>query len=317
MLQLISRQLPKDIHPASWWILGFAIAAAATVSRNLLTLGLLCAAAITIMALARTNTSGSTPALKFYILLSLAVLVSRLIFRILFNVSAPEEGNTALFLPDLELNLGFGDPVSFLGNVSFVSLYAALFEGLRLSAIILGVGVAVTLSSPRKLLKSVPAALYEIATSVSMAVNLAPQIIKSAQRVRVAQKLRGRNKKLGLLVGTIIPVLEDALDRSQLLAASMSARGFGHQSGSSSRVFTGSLSLAALLLFLMGTYLSTTQGLSNLYLSAIGACCALASLFLASRKSIRTKFRKTRLNFRDAILFLLAIAIFITSGLVG
>ena len=316
MQKVINAKRHLEFHPASWWIFGIAIASSASLSRDLIILGSLCFISILILAQKPGMPNTASPTLKFYLLVSAAVITSRVIFRIVFNLSDPSQDEIALYLPKVEINLGFGDPVELLGAISSNSLSAAFLEGIRLAAIILGIGISVTFANPRKLLRSTPAVLYEIATSVAMAVNLAPQIIKSTQRIRAAQKLRGRSKRLGLLVGTLIPVLEDALDKSQLLAASMSSRGFGKQSNSSKRILTGTLSLFALMFFSIGTYLGTTQGVSNFYLSTVGAGFALASLWLASTNSKRTNLITNRFRPRDALLLLpsLAIAVFSISS---
>lgn len=316
MSKVINPKWHQEFHPASWWIFGIAIALAAALSRDLIILGTLCFISIVILALKPGRPHSATPTLKFYLLVSVAVILSRVIFRIVFNLSDPSQEEIAMHLPKVEIYLGFGDPVELLGSISRNSLSAALIEGLRLAAIILGIGISVTFANPRKLLRSTPAVLYEIATSVAMAVNLAPQIIKSMQRIRAAQKLRGRSKRLGLLVGTLIPVLEDAMEKSQLLAASMSSRGFGKQSNSSKRILTGALSLFAVLFFSLGTYLGTTQGVSNFYLSTVGAGFAFASLWLASTNSKRTNLTSNKFEPRDALLLLpsLAMAVFSISS---
>ncbi|MFM1984119.1 MAG: hypothetical protein RL723_554 [Actinomycetota bacterium] len=313
MSKIINAKWHLGFHPASWWIFGIAMASAAALSRDLIILGSLCFISIVILALKKERTQAASPTLKFYLLVSVAVIISRVIFRIVFNLSDPRQDEIALFLPKVEINLGFGDPVELLGDISSNSLSAAFLDGIRLAAIILGIGISVTFANPRKLLRSTPAVLYEIATSVAIAINLAPQMIKSTQRIRAAQKLRGRSKRIGLLVGTLIPVLEDALDKSQLLAASMSSRGFGRQSNSSKRVLTGVLSLLAVLFFSIGTYLGTTQGVSNFYLSTVGAGFALASLWLASTNSKRTNLITNSFEPRDAILLLPSIAIAVFS----
>lgn len=316
MSKVINPKWHLEFHPASWWIFGIAIALAAALSRDLIILGTLCFTSFLILALKPGRGHAPSPTLKFYILVSVAVIISRIMFRIVFNLSDPSQEEIAIHLPKVEIYLGFGDPVELLGSISRNSLSAALIEGLRLAAIILGIGISVTFANPRKLLRSTPAVLYEIATSVAMAVNLAPQVIKSLQRIRAAQKLRGRSKRLGLLVGTLIPVLEDAIEKSQLLAASMSSRGFGKQSNSSKRILTGALSLFAVLFFSLGTYLGTTQGVSNFYLSTVGAGFALASLWLASTNSKRTNLISNRFEPRDALLLLpsLAMAVFSISS---
>ena len=108
------------------------------------------------------------------------------------------------------------------------SLLAGLYDGMRLAAVIICVGAANSLANPRRLLASLPSALYEVGTAVVIALSLFPQLAESVQRVRRARRLRGDpGRGIGALRRIVVPVLEDALERSLSLAASMDARGYG------------------------------------------------------------------------------------------
>ena len=55
-----------------------------------------------------------------------------------------------------------------------------------------------------------------------------PQFADSVRRVRAAQTLRGgETGRVGRLRRLLVPVLEDALERSLALAAGMDTRGYG------------------------------------------------------------------------------------------
>ena len=82
------------------------------------------------------------------------------------------------------------------------------------------------------MLASVPPALYEIGTALVVAVTVFPQLAESARRVRAAQALRGgATSGVGRLQRFLVPVLEDALERSLSLAAGMDTRGYGRAGG--------------------------------------------------------------------------------------
>ena len=97
-------------------------------------------------------------------------------------------------------------------------------------------GAANALANPKRALRVLPGALYELGVAVVVSLSVAPQLVESVQRVRRARKLRG-----GTAVGRhalrsiAIPVLEDALERSLRLAAAMDSRGYGRTAGVSSR----------------------------------------------------------------------------------
>ena len=84
--------------------------------------------------------------------------------------------------------------VQLLGPVTVESLLAGLYDGLRLATIIICVGAANSLANPKRLLKSVPPALYEIGTALVVAVTIFPQLADSVRRVRAAQSLRGGDR---------------------------------------------------------------------------------------------------------------------------
>jgi len=299
----------SKLHPGSWWILGLSFAVLAGLTTNLLALTLLAAAAVGAI-LAFREVAPWSQSLKFYLLLALFILVTRLLFRVVFNVP-DAAAQTAIALPALEFNLGFGNPVSFLGDVSFASLHGAIVDGMRLAAIILSLGMANSLANPRKLLKSTPGALFEIATAVSVAINLAPQLIESLQRVRRAESLRGRSRKLGAMAGIVIPVLEDTIDKSLSLAASMDARGFGRRADQSAArlLVSRAVSLGAVCAIAIGAYLllATVQtALLGLSLIGLGLIGIVATLRLSSAAHLRTRYRKQSLGLSDAVILALA-----------
>ncbi len=124
--------------------------------------------------------------------------------------------------------------VRLLGPITSEALLAGLYDGLRLATIILCVGAANSVANPKRLLASVPPALYEIGTALVVAVTIFPQLADSARRVHAAQALRGgATSGVGRLRRFLVPVLEDALERSLALAAGMDTRGYGRSGGAS------------------------------------------------------------------------------------
>ena len=301
-------------HPSSWWFLGGALAILAGSATNFVTPLVISAVSITLILLFRENATWAK-SLGFYLYLASLVVAIRLLFRILFSYSEAQN-DVALSLPRFRLNLGFTQ-IDFLGNVSWLSLSGALTDGLRLAAIILAVALATTLANPRKLLKSAPGALYEIATSVSVAINLAPQLIESLNRVRRARGLRGKSKRTSRLAGIVIPVLEDTLDRSLLLAASMDARGFGRRGNQTTAelLFARTLGLVALLANLFGIF-TLLSGLGDwiaLLLISTGLIAGLASIRITSRRMVRTSLNKQHRGVGDYILLVLLAALLVAN----
>jgi hypothetical protein len=105
-----------------------------------------------------------------------------------------------------------------------------LSSGLQLAVILLCFGAANSLASPYRLLRSLPAVLYETGVAVTVALSFTPELVQSIGIVRQARRLRGiPTKGLRGMRGVAVPVLESALDRSLQLATSMDARGYGRR----------------------------------------------------------------------------------------
>jgi energy-coupling factor transport system permease protein len=302
----IRGSLKSDIfHPVTWWTLGLLFSAAAILAKQALPLIVLATSAVLLSMIFGVRWFQS---MRFYFILAGLIFLTRLIFRIIFSFGDGGGVSTEsflAFLPKVEIDLGFGGDIALLGPISQAGFEHALLDGLRLATIILSIGMATTLCHPRRLLKFTPSALYEIAAAVSMAINLAPQLVTSIQRVRQARELRGRSGSLSAMTSIVIPVLEDTIEASMNLAESMSSRGFG-RTGPMTRIerrLARFSSLAAVSLIIIGTYLALTVGLTNA-LSAtsivLGLAFSFLTLKLASAKKLRTSHSIQKLQLVDA-----------------
>lgn len=286
----------NTLHPITWWIVGLSLSLSATMTLNLATLVFIC----TIGLLPLLGGKPIFDRMRLYLLVALVIAASRIIFRMIFNPGT-NAGNVLFYFPKLELDLGFGSVIGILGNFTTTALTQSLVEGLRLSAIVLGIGFAAGMANPRQLLKSTPAALYEISTAVSMALNLAPQLIKSSERVRLARKLRGRSNKLGAMAGIVIPVLEDSIDASLELAASMDARGFGRVTSKKVSLLVSVMILLAIALAGIGSYLLIAVGSSQIYFLVIAVLLSLGALIVGSLNNVKTQLIRNRFGRYDLV----------------
>ena len=73
------------------------------------------------------------------------------------------------------------------------SLLYAAYDALRLAAVLACLGAANALASPRRLLRYLPATLYDVGTAVVVGLTFAPQLLTDARDVRAARTLRGRD----------------------------------------------------------------------------------------------------------------------------
>ena len=148
-----------------------------------------------------------------------------------------------------------------------------------------------------------------------VAINVLPQLADSAARVRAAQQLRGgpegRFRRLRGVRRLLVPVLEDAFERSLALAAGMDARGYG-RSGTATpaqRRTTGALMIAGLLGVVVGVYAmldSTAPRLFALPMLALGTALALAGFASAGRRVERTRYRPDRWRAAEVVVALSA-----------
>lgn len=288
------------MNAPAWWLLGISFAVSAGTTHSIASLLVIICAVLLIAVLAREAAPWSQ-SLRFYMVTALAVVTIRVVFRIVFNFDT--SSNVALNLQSIDIALGDLGSVELFGRVSWDALTAALRDGLKMAAIVLSIGMANTLANPKRLLKNTPGALYEVASALVIAINMAPQLIASTQRVKQARLLRGRSGRQRLLSSLIIPVLEDTLERSLALAASMDARGFGRQ-GSLSKTqknaarFATLVSIAALG---VGSYLllATVDLAAALVAFAIGLLALMLSIKLTSLKHVKTSYRKDPWRFQD------------------
>lgn len=277
----------RRLHAGAWWLWAGGLGLAAAQTRHPLLLALIIAVASLMVA---THRSGIHWAggYRAYLLVALVVIAVRVAFRILLG---GDFGETAIFtlprvpLPQWAGGTGLGGPVTL------EEVLAGLYDGLRLAALVVCVGAANTLADPRRLLRSFPRSLGDIATALVVALSLAPQLIETVLRVRRARRLRGEPKRgpRGLR-SLLVPVLEDTLGRSLSLAASMDSRGYG-------RVGTmggsGWLARAGLLLTGVGMFwLLAVPTAPALPAAAIAAGMALIAAGLAQRRpGVTTRYR--------------------------
>ncbi len=286
----------RDLHPVAWWCWAVGLAVGASCTTNPFVLGLLVAVATTTVLACRGDQPWAR-SFRLYLWLAVIVLVVRVLFRIL--VGGNDAGHVLVALPELPLP-DWAAGISVLGPFSREELLAALYEGLRLATLLLAVGAANALANPKRLMRSLPPALYEIGTAMVVAITVIPQLADSARRVRAAQQLRGgeRGRVRGLR-RLLVPILEDAFERSLSLAAGMDARGYGRSGTASAgqRRSTGALMIVGLLGIVVGTYAfldSTAPRVLAWPMLVLGITAALAGFVLAGRRVQRTRYRPER-----------------------
>ena len=177
-------QLPRSLHPGAWWLWALGLATAASRTTNPLLLLLIVAVASLVVAARRPDAVWAL-GFRFYLYLGGVIVVMRVVFRVLFGSGTG--GHILVHLPQIPLP-HWAAGISLLGPVSAESVLGGLYDGLRLATMLVCLGAANSLANPKRLLKSVPSALYELGTAVVVALSVAPQLIESVIRVRRAEE---------------------------------------------------------------------------------------------------------------------------------
>ncbi|WP_367123514.1 CbiQ family ECF transporter T component [Streptomyces phytohabitans] len=290
------RALPRPLHPGAWWLWALGLAAAASRTANPVLLALLLAVTGLVVVRRRTDAPWAL-AFRMYLLLGAFIVGMRVVFRIVFGGGV---GDTVLVeLPEIPLPEAAAG-IRLLGPVAAEQLLGGLYDGLRLATMVVCVGAANALANPKRLLKALPGALHEVGTSVVVTLTVAPQLAESVQRVRRARRLRGgAGRGTGALRGVVIPVLEDAMNRSLSLAAAMASHGYGRTGHvpARTRLLTGTLVVSGLIGVCAGLY-GAMDAHSPAYLGTpmllAGLALAAGGFVLGGRRVRRSSYRPDR-----------------------
>lgn len=303
-------RIARDLHPVAWWCWAIGLAVGASSTTNPLLLGLLVAVAAVCVLACRSDQPWAR-SFRLYLWLAAIVVVVRVVLRVL--VGGNDAGHVLFALPEIPLP-DWAAGISLLGPFSREELLAAVYEGLRLATLLVAVGAANALANPKRLMKSLPPALYEIGTAMVVAITVLPQLADSARRVRAAQQLRGGGTtgpmaRIAGLRRLLVPVLEDALERSLALAAGMDARGYGRAGtlSAAQRRSTGALMVAGLLGLCVGVYAfldRTAPRVLAAPMLVLGTALAVAGFAVAGRRVRRTRYRPDRWRLPEVLVVL-------------
>lgn len=287
------RRARRNLHPLAWWMWALACSAAALRTTNPVLLGLVAAVAAWVVASRRTTAPWAG---SFGVALRLGafLVLFRVLLSMLFGLRMP--GTVLFTLPEANLP-EWAAGVSVGGPVTVELIVQSACEGLRLAAMIACVGAANSLASPYRLLRSMPAVLYEAGVAVTVGLAFAPQVAVQLRRMRDGRRLRGRRDgRLASVRGSAVPVLEGGLERAVALAASMDARGYGRRADVSvaTRRVTVLATLGGVLGIAVGMFAVLDAGMPRaLGMAVLAAASAsvVVGMSMAGRKAPRTRYR--------------------------
>ena len=289
-------RLPRSLHPLAWWAWALGLLVAASRTTNPVLLGMILGVLALVVA-ARRPEAAWAGAFSAALRLGLVVIIARTLMQVVLG--DPIGLHVAFTLPQVALP-EFMAGVRLGGLVTWESVLVGATEGLRLATMLVCVGAANSLTPPSRLLRSVPAALYEIGVAVVVALTFAPHLLADARRVSAARRLRGHDEgRISAFARSSGPVLDGGLERSIQLAAAMDSRGYGRagQVSDHERRTQAGLVLAGfvgVLLGLYGLFDSAAPRLLGWPMLALGAIVAVAGLRAAGRRSPRTAYRPDR-----------------------
>jgi energy-coupling factor transport system permease protein len=289
---------PRLLHPGAWWLWALGLATAAARTTNPLLLALIAAAAAVVVVERRVPGPWGRSYAAF---LKFGLLIVALRVLLELVIGAADTGAVLFTLPQAPLPEWMAG-VQFGGPVTVDGLLFAVYDGLRLAVMLACFGAANALVNPSRLLRIVPAALYEAGVAVVVCLTVAPILISDAGRIRAARRLRGRPTGGPRAWGQMaMPLFSGALDRSVALAASMDSRGYGRSAEVPwvARRINSALVVVGLLGVVVGLYGlldGSTPGVAGVAVIGwpmllLGAALALAGSMLAGRRVSRTRYR--------------------------
>lgn len=306
---------PRALHPLAWWgwAVGVAVAAGMTLNPVLLAIQV---AVVAVVVSARRSDSPWARAFKLYVALGVVIIVVRGVLHILVGF---KWGTIAVLpLPSVALP-DWAAGINLFGTVYLEGWLDALLRGAQLAVLVIAIGAANALANPKRLLRSLPNALHEVGTAVVVSVSVAPQLAESVQRVMRARLLRGDAERgLRAVPRVALPVLQDTLDRSLLLASAMESRGYGRPGAAGSgrrlesRAAVGSMTLLGLVGIAFGMYaiLDPRSGAGGLGVAALiaGVALTIAGLALGGRRVRVTRYRPDPWRAAETITVLAGVA---------
>jgi energy-coupling factor transport system permease protein len=216
----------------------------------------------------------------------------------LFNALTVHFGDTVLFrLPGWLPLLG--------GPVTLEAFVFGAQNGLVLTVIFAGFAVFNQVTPVRDLVGLTPRAFHEAGVVISIALTFVPQTIRSLNRIRQAQAVRGyRLRGLRDWPPIVVPLLISGLERSMGLAEAMVARGYGAVSDQAQPLRT-SAGLVLGLLTLLGGWLIflfwPAWREAGIGLMIGGGALIVGVVWLAGRSVRHTVYRPRRWTARDTL----------------
>ena len=206
------------------WAAGLAICAMRT--NNPFLLALIGVVACVVVS-ARRSSAPWSRSIAFFLRIGVLVIVIRVVIEILFGQRGVP--GHVLFTSRTCPLPSWAAAVSIGGAVTLESILTRSSSGLQIAVILLCFGAANSLASPYRLLRSLPAVLYETGVAVTVALSFTPELVQSIGIVRQARRLRGIPTKAGEACAASRSRSLRAHSIGRSSATIMDARGYGRR----------------------------------------------------------------------------------------
>lgn len=283
---------PRLLHPAAWW--GWALCVGVAASRTTNPWLLVLLGALLAWTVAERREPGTGRILVGFLIMGGVAIALRVVATALGG--ARFGTHLVAELPVVPLPAWLGG-LRLGGPIHAEPLLRALYDGAQLAVVLASVGAANALAGPRRLLRYVPATLYDVGTALVVGLTYAPRLVTEAQRLSRARRLRGhRGRGVRETGRLIVPVVSAALDGALALAASMECRGYGRNGSSRRRQLWASglamLGLGGVVVGVYGLLDGFTPVAVGLPMLVLGVAVAAATLWVGAGRDPRTRYRR-------------------------
>ena len=187
----MSATLPRALHPGAWWRWAIGLAAAASTTNNPLLL-LLVLAVVALVVARPPRRAPWARAFRLYLWLGLVVVVVRVVCTCSAGSSPARRARSTC--PRCRCRRGRPASGSAARSTSR-GCSPRLYDGLRLAAMLACVGAANALANPKRLLKAVPGALYEVGVAVVVVADARAAAGRERAAGAPARRLRGAPRR--------------------------------------------------------------------------------------------------------------------------
>jgi energy-coupling factor transport system permease protein len=281
------------LDPRVWLLWALTTLGAASLTRNPLYTVILALVAAVVGTVSAPRDGGQRVVFSPLRFAAVAIPLSAL-----FNALTVHVGGTTIFrLPSWLPLLG--------GPVTLEAFVFGVQNGLVLTVIFAGFAAFNQATPVRDLVGLAPRAFHEAGVVISIALTFVPQTMRSLNRIRQAQAVRGyRLRGLRDWPPIVVPLLISGLERSMGLAEAMVARGYGAVSDQAQPLRT-SAGLVLGLLTLLGGWLTflfwPAWREAGIGLMIGGGTLIVGVVWLAGRSVRHTVYRPRPWTARDTL----------------